>query len=157
MQIETEFGRAWKARTQNWRKSMFSTWIMNNSVFGRFLDGIRPYDNFTSNIWLSPKISFETEHFEFLSFRAPCSVSGLFTNWDWNHSRVKTKCNFTNLWVYFISTRIDEQNTEIVSKSEDFDFSAKFCQNSVFAKSRWFSSETVEGGFEKINKGYKKF
>jgi hypothetical protein len=33
-----------------------------------------------------------------------------------------------------ISTRRDEQNPEIVSKSEDFDFSAKFCQNSVFAK-----------------------
>ena len=33
-----------------------------------------------------------------------------------------------------ISTRRDEQNPEIVSKSEDFVFSAKFCQNSVFAK-----------------------
>ena len=32
------------------------------------------------------------------------------------------------------STRRDEQNLEIVSKSEDFDFLAKFCQNSVFAK-----------------------
>ena len=32
------------------------------------------------------------------------------------------------------STRINEQNLEIVSKAEDFGFSAKFCQNSVFAK-----------------------
>ena len=52
------------------------------------------------------------------------------------------------------STRINEQNLEIISKSEDFDFSAKFCQNSVFEKSRWFSSETVEGGCDKLNKGY---
>ena len=64
----TEFGRAWKARTQNWRKSMFSTWIMNNSVCGSFLDVMRPYNNFTSHIWPSPKIWLETEHFEFLSY-----------------------------------------------------------------------------------------
>ena len=30
--------------------------------------------------------------------------------------------------------RRNEQNPEIVSKIEDFGFSAKFCQNSVFAK-----------------------
>ena len=54
-----------------------------------------------------------------------------------------------------ISTRIDEQNPEIVSKSEDFGFSAKFLSKlSFLQKSRWFSSETVKGGFEKINKGY---
>lgn len=28
----------------------------------------------------------------------------------------------------------NEQNPEIISKTGDFDFSAKFCQNSVFAK-----------------------
>ena len=89
----TEFGRAWKARTQDWRKSMFFTWIMNNSVFGNFIDGMRPCSTFTSHIWPSPKIWFETEHFEFLSFRAPGLVSGLFTNWDWNHSRGKIQWN----------------------------------------------------------------
>ena len=92
----TEFGRAWKARTQNWRKSMFSTWIMNKSVCVSFLGDMRLYNNFTSHIWPSPEIWFETGHFEFLSFRAPGSVSGMFTNWDWNHSRGKIKWNFTN-------------------------------------------------------------
>ena len=67
----TQFGRAWKARTQNWRKSMFSTWIMNNSVSGRFLDVMRPYNSFTSHIWPSPEIWFETEHFEFFKFSGP--------------------------------------------------------------------------------------
>jgi len=109
---------------------------MNNSVFGRFLDDMRPYNIFNSHIWPSPEIWFETEHFEFLSFRASGSVSGLFTNWDWNHSRGKTKWNLKNWWVYFISTRIDEQNPEIVSKSEDFDFLVKFWPKLSFCKNR---------------------
>ena len=129
-----EFGRAWKARTQDWRKSMFFTWIMNSSVFWRFIDCMSPCITFTSHIWPSPEIWFETEHFEFFSFWAPSSVSGLFTKWDENHSRGQTKWNLTNSWVYLISTRRYEQNPEIVSKSEDFDFLAKFCQNSVFVK-----------------------
>ena len=43
----------------------------DNSVFGRLIDVLRPYNFFTSHIWPSPKIWFETEQFEFLSFRAP--------------------------------------------------------------------------------------
>ena len=35
-----------------------------------------------------------------------------------------------------ISTRIDEQNPEIVSKLEDFDFSAKFLSKLIFRKNR---------------------
>ena len=33
-----------------------------------------------------------------------------------------------------IYTRINEQNPQIVSKTKDFGFLAKFCQNSVFEK-----------------------
>ena len=152
----TEFGRAWKAQTQDCRKNMFFTWIMNNSVFGRFLDVMRPYNSFNSHISPSPEIWFETEHFEFLSFRGLGSVSGLFTNWDWNHSRGQTQWNLKNWWVDLISTRRDEQNPEIVSKSEDFlFFSEIFVKTQFLQKSRSFSSETVKKILDKLNKGYK--
>ena len=109
---------------------------MNNSVCWRFLDVLRPYNSFTSHIWPSLEIWFETEHFEFLSFRAPGSVSDLFTKWDENHSRGQTKWNLTNWLVYLISTRRDEQNPEIVSKSEDFDFFSQILSKLSFRKNR---------------------
>ena len=70
--------------------------IMNNSVCVKFLGDMRPYNNFNSHIWPSPEIWFETGHFEFLSFWASGSVSGMFTNWDWNNSRGKIKWNLKN-------------------------------------------------------------
>ena len=109
---------------------------MNNSVCGSFLDGMRPWSTFNSHIWPSPEIWFKTEHFEFLSFRAPGSVSGLFTYWAWNHSRGKIKWNLKIWKVYMSSTRIDEQNPEIVSKTEDSGFSTKFLSKVSFCKNR---------------------
>ena len=54
------------------------------------------------------------------------------------------------------STRRDEQNPEIILKTEDFGFSAKFLSKLSFCKkSRWFSSDTVKKGCDKLNKGYK--
>jgi hypothetical protein len=53
---------------------------MNKSVGEMFLDGMMPWSTFTGHTQPSPKILFETEHFEILSFRAPGSDFGLFTS-----------------------------------------------------------------------------
>ena len=97
---------------------------------------MRVFITFTTHIQRSPEIWFETEHFEILSFRASGSVSGLFTYWAWNQSREQIKWNFKIWKVYMRSTRRDEQNPEIVSKTEDFGFSAKFLLKLNFCKNR---------------------
>ena len=92
----------------------------------------------------------------FWVFGPPGSVSALFTNWDWNYSRGQTKWNLTNWWVYLISTRRDEQKTRNRFEIGEFwFFSQNLSKLSFLQKSRWFSSETVEGGWDKLNKGYK--
>jgi hypothetical protein len=52
------------------------------------------------------------------------------------------------------STRRNEQNPEIVSKSEDFGFSAKFWSKLSFCKNRGDFLLIVKKGCDKINKGY---
>ena len=70
----------------------------------------------------------------FWVFEPWAQFSGKFTYWDWNKSREKIKW-ILKIWKFGMSsTRRDEQNPEIISKSKDFGFSTKFCQNSVFAK-----------------------
>lgn len=46
----TEFGGACMVQTQDLRKSMFFTWIMNKLVCEMFLDGIMPWSTFISHI-----------------------------------------------------------------------------------------------------------
>ena len=54
------------------------------------------------------------------------------------------------------STRWDEQNPEIVSKSEKFGFSANFVSKLSFRKtSRQNCLDTVLLSWDKIHKGYK--
>ena len=54
-----------------------------------------------------------------------------------------------------ISNIRDEQNLEIVSKTEDFGFLAKFLSKlSFLQKSRQSSSDTVKKSCDKIHKGY---
>ena len=77
---QTKFGGACMVRTQDLRKSMFFTLIMNKSVCEIFLDEMRPWITLTGHIQPSLEIWFETEHFEILSFRAPGSISDLFTS-----------------------------------------------------------------------------
>ena len=79
---QTELGRAFIHQTQNSRKSMYITWVMNKSVCEGSLDEIRLWSTFNGHIQPSPKIWFETEHFEILSFRALGLVSNLFISWD---------------------------------------------------------------------------
>ena len=59
----TEFGGACIVQTQDSRKSIFFTWIMNKSVYERFFEEIRPSSTFTIYNQPSPEICFETEHF----------------------------------------------------------------------------------------------
>ena len=82
----------------------------------------------------SSEIWFETEHFEILSFRAPGSDFRLFTSWAWNDPREKFSWILVIFQVDMESTRRDEENPEIVSKTEKFGFLANFAQNWVFAK-----------------------
>ena len=78
---QTKLGRACIRQTQNLRKIMYITWVMNKYVSKGYLDEMSLWSTFTSHIQPSPKIWFETEKFEILSFRAPGLVSGLFTSW----------------------------------------------------------------------------
>ena len=50
----TEFGRACIDRTQNLRKCMKSTWVMNKSLFRVFIDEMRPFNSHTIHIQPSP-------------------------------------------------------------------------------------------------------
>ena len=78
---QTELGRVCLRQTQNSRKSMYITWVMNKSVCEGSLDEMRLWSTFIGHIKPSPEIWFETEHFEILSFQTSGSVSGLFTSW----------------------------------------------------------------------------
>ena len=64
----TEFGRAYIDQTQNLRKSKKSTSVMNKYICGVFGDEIIPFNTHNIHIKPSPKIWFETEHFENLGF-----------------------------------------------------------------------------------------
>ena len=55
-----ELGRACIRRTQNSRKSMYITWVMNKSVSEGSLDEMRLWITFTDHIQPSPEIWFET-------------------------------------------------------------------------------------------------
>ena len=133
---QTEFGGACMVWTQDLRKSMFFTWIMNKWVYKNFLDGIMPWSTFTGHTKPSLEIWFKTEHFEILSFQAPGSDFGLFTSWAWNDSRDKFPW-ILEIWkVDMDSTRRDEQNPEIILKSEKFGFSTNFAPKHNFCKNR---------------------
>ena len=84
---QTEFGGVCIVRTQDSRKSMFFTWIMNKSLCKSFLGEIRPWSTFTSHNQPSPEIWFETEHSEILSFSGPKLKVSSITSWAWNGSR----------------------------------------------------------------------
>ena len=79
---QTKLGRACIRQTRNSRKNMYITWVMKKIVSEGSLDEMRLCSTFIGHIQPSPKIWFETEPFEILSFRAPGWVSGLFTSWD---------------------------------------------------------------------------
>ena len=85
---------------------------------------------------LSPEIWFETKNFEILSFRVSGSDLCLFTSWDWNELREKVSWILVIFKVYMDSTRRNEQNPEIVSKSKKFGFSANFVSKHSFYKNR---------------------
>ena len=133
---QTEFGGACIVRTQDSRKSILFTWTMNKSVYKSFLDELIPFIILNGHKKPSPKIWFETEHFEILSFRNPGSDFCLFTSWAWNDLREKLSSFFVNWKVYMDSTIIDEQNPEIVSKSEKFGFSTNFVSKHNFRKNQ---------------------
>jgi hypothetical protein len=85
----TGLGRVCIDQTQNLRKIMKSTWLMNKSICGVFLDKIRPYNIHTSHIKPSPKIWFEMEDFKNLGFSSPRLRVPPVTSWAWNGSREK--------------------------------------------------------------------
>ena len=60
----------------------------------------------------------------------------LFTSWAWNDSIVQFPWILEICKVYMYSTIIDEQNLEIISKSEKFGFSANFVSKLSFCKNR---------------------
>ena len=70
-----EFGGACIVWTQDSRRNIFFTWIMNKSVYKRFIDEIRPLSILTGHKKPSLEIWFETDHFEILSFRARAQIS----------------------------------------------------------------------------------
>ena len=84
-----EFGGACMVQTQDSKKNIFFTWIMNKSVFKSFLGEIRPWSTFTIHNQPSLKIWFEMEHFEILSFSDPELKFSSITSWSWNGSREK--------------------------------------------------------------------
>ena len=132
----TKFEGPCMVQTQDLRKSMFFTWIINKSVFKRFLGEIRPWRTFTSHNQPSLEIWFETEHFEILSFSDPELKFLSITYWAWNGSRQKLSWIFSIFQAKFNSTRRDEQNPEIISKSEKFGFLANFVSKHCFCKNR---------------------
>ena len=109
---------------------------MNKSVCEIFIYGMRPWSTFTGHTQPSPKIWFKMEQFEILSFRALGSYFGLFTSWAWNEFKSQFPWILEICKVYMDSTRRDEQNPEIVSKSEKFDFSTNFVSKLSFRKNR---------------------
>ena len=99
-----------------------------------FLDAMIPWSTFTSHNQPPPEIWFETEHFEILSFLGPGLKFPSITSWAWNGSREQLSRIFENFKIYLESIQIDEQNLEIISKSEKIDFSTKFARTLIFAK-----------------------
>ena len=85
----TELGRACIHQTQNLRKWIYVTWNMNKSLCERFLGEMRPWNTSNSHKQPSPKIWFETKHFEILSFLGPGLSIPPITSWAWNGSRYK--------------------------------------------------------------------
>ena len=128
---------------------------MNNSVRVRFLGDMRPYNNFTSHILPPPEIWFETEHFEFLSFRAQAQ----FLACSQNEIKITLEEKTNGFWQIgeIIWSPLEEMNKTQKSfrNRRILIFQPNFVKTQFSQKSRWFSSETVEGGCEKINKGYK--
>ena len=80
----TKFGRACIDQTQNLRKSMKSTCVMNKSLFWVFINEIIPYNTHNIHIKPSPKIWFETEHFQNLGFSNPGLRVPPVTSWARN-------------------------------------------------------------------------
>ena len=85
----TEFGRACIDWTQNLRKTIWSTWVMNRSPCERFLDLISPWSTLNVYILNFPEIWFEMEHFKILGFSGPRLRVPPVTSWAWNGSRSK--------------------------------------------------------------------
>ena len=106
----TEFGRACICSAQNLRKWIYLTWNMNKSLCERFLGEIRPWITFNSHKKPSPKIWFETEHFEILSFSSLGLRVPPLTSWDWNGSRAQISLIGGILQVYFLTIQGYEQN-----------------------------------------------
>ena len=105
----TEFGGACIVRTQDSRKSIFFTWIINKSVYKSFLDEFIPWSILTGHKQPSPEIWFETENFKILCFRAPSSNFCPFTSLAWNDSREQLSWILEICKVELESTRRDEQ------------------------------------------------
>ena len=131
---QTELGRSCICQTQNLRKSIYFTWVMNKSVCESFLDEIMSCSTLMGHIQPSLEIWFETKHFEILSFRALGLDFRLFTSWAWNDSRTQFPWIFEICKVDMDSNLRDEQNIEIILNQRSLFFQPILCQNSVFAK-----------------------
>jgi hypothetical protein len=110
---------------RNWSTYGFIHFVKHNMLGLHNID----YHVHTSHKQHSPKVWFETDHFQILSF----SGSGLRVPTLTSGPRIDPREKFSwILEIWKVSTQSDEQNPKIVSKMEEFEFSAKFARNLKF-------------------------
>ena len=150
----TKLGRAWINLTQNLKKGLKSTCIMNKSVCGIILEKISLYNFHTIHNQHSSKVWSETEHFENFEFFGPGGQGSNYHLWTKNWSKIKIIMDSWNL-----ESLIRIQSKWIKIPRNRFEngvwiFNQICPKNEISRKSRQFWTKTQLLGCDKINKWY---